>query len=407
MPAFSGKKILLGVTGGIAAYKSCYLARELMRLGADVRVVMTKAATKFVTPALFSAITGAPTAVNLWSDNQTTGSELKTKHISLAHWADMYVVAPATANTIAKLAQGRADNLLTALALAAPCPLVLAPSMDTDMYINEATQSNLAVLKARGVMVIPPASGSLASGLRGEGRLPEVETITAYIDNIFTGARNDLRTMKILITGGPTYEPIDAVRFIGNRSSGKMSFALAQAAALRGATVTLITGPVTLETPRNVKRIDVDTAAEMYDAVIERFKKFDALIMAAAVADFTPASPAKEKIKKLRAESSLDVKLVPTRDILAEAGARKKRKQLLVGFSLETDNAEENAKDKLRRKNLDLVVMNTLKDKGAGFGTDTNVVTLFDNTGRVEKLPKLPKFDVADAILTAMMRLKQ
>jgi phosphopantothenoylcysteine decarboxylase/phosphopantothenate--cysteine ligase len=401
-----GKRILLGVTGGIAAYKSCYLVRELGRAGADVRVVMTDAATKFVTPLTFSALSGHEVELDLWSVNQSTDSNIGTRHINLANWADLILIAPASATTIAKLTHGLADNLLTIVALATKSPIVLAPTMDADMYLNPVTQSNLTLLRERGYFVIPPEEGEHASGFTGPGRLPEIDRIIQFIEGILQQHHLDLKNKKILVTAGPTHEAIDPVRFIGNRSSGKMGFALANAAALRGANVTLVSGPVHLQTPRLVKRIDVESARQMYDAVVRHAKSADAVIMAAAVADFTPVKKSGHKIKKQKGAAGMALELTHTRDILRSLG-EKKNGTVLVGFALETDNELNHAIEKLKEKKLDLIVLNSLKDEGAGFGADTNVVTIIDRTGKQEKLAKMPKFDVANAILDRVKKFME
>ena len=399
-----GKHILVGVTGGIAAYKICYLVRELKKAGADVKVVMTEAATRFVAPLTFSALSGHEVASDLWTRNQSTSSGVSTQHIDLATWADVFVIAPASANTIAKLTYGLSDNLLTIIALASTGPIVLAPTMDADMYINPVTQQNVARLKERGYFVVPPEEGEHASGLKGPGRLPAVELILEEIDRVLEKSHQDLKGKKILVTAGPTHEAIDPVRFIGNRSSGKMGFALANAAALRGATVTLITGPVHLETPRSVTRIDVESADNMQREVLKRATKADAVIMAAAVADYTPQAPARNKIKKESAAKSLTLALKETPDILASLGQKKSKGQVLVGFALETEDELRGAKEKLKKKNLDFIVLNSLADKGAGFGTDTNVVTVIDKKGKAEKFPLMSKLDVANEILNRLKK---
>ena len=399
-----GKHILVGVTGGIAAYKVCYLVRELKKAGADVKVVMTEAATKFVAPLTFSALSGHEVASNLWTRNQSTSSAVGTQHIDLATWADVFVIAPASANTIAKLTYGLSDNLLTIIALASTGPIVLAPTMDADMYINPVTQQNVARLKERGYFVVPPEEGEHASGLKGPGRLPAVELILEEIDRVLEKSHQDLKGNKILVTAGPTHEVIDPVRFISNRSSGKMGFALANAAALRGATVTLVTGPVHLETPRSVTRIDVESADNMQREVLKRARKADAVIMAAAVADYTPQAPARNKIKKESEARSLTLALKETPDILESLGQRKSKGQVLVGFALETGDELRGAREKLKSKNLDFIVLNSLADKGAGFGTDTNVVTIIDKKGKAEKLPLMSKFDVANEILSRLKK---
>ena len=399
-----GKRILLGVTGGIAAYKSCYLARELGRAGAEVRVVMTDAATKFVTPLSFSALTGNDVEFDLWSSSQKTNSKIGTRHIDLANWPDLFVIAPASAHTLAKLSHGLADNLVTIVALATRGPIALVPTMDADMYLNPVTVQNLAVLQERGFLVLPSEEGEHASKLKGPGRLPEVESIIAFLDNVLSRNHLDLKKKKILVTAGPTHEAIDPVRFIGNRSSGKMGFALANAAAQRGADVTLISGPVSLQTPRNVKRVDVESARQMYEATVRYAKPTDAVIMAAAVADFTPVSPAKQKIKKKTDSGGLELRLTTTEDILRTLGARNKG-TVLVGFALETTDELKNASEKLKSKNLDFIVLNSMSDDGAGIGSDSNTVTILHKNGRIERLKKLPKFDVANAILDRVKKL--
>jgi phosphopantothenoylcysteine decarboxylase/phosphopantothenate--cysteine ligase len=401
---FKGKRILVGVTGGIAAYKVCYLVRELAKNGAEVRVIMTDAATKFVTPLTFSALSGHEVVTDLWESNQATKSEIGTRHIDLANWSDLFLIAPASANTIAKLTYGLADNLLTVVTLACTRPIVLAPTMDADMFVNPTTQNNLSILRERGFFVVPAEEGEHASGLEGPGRLPEVESILSFVHGVLEKFHRDLEGKKILVTAGPTHEPIDPVRFIGNRSSGKMGFAVATAAVLRGASVTLVSGPVSLQTPRNVRRIDVESAQEMLGAVQANAQQVDAVIMAAAVADFTPQSKAQSKIKKTEGSSAPEVRLTKTVDILKTLGEAKNG-TVLVGFALETDDGLANAKEKLRKKNLDFIVLNSLQDEGAGFGTDTNIVTIIDRSGKTEKLPRLSKFDVANEILDRVCKI--
>ncbi len=401
----SGKHIVLGVTGGIAAYKSCFLVRELKKAGADVQVVMTDAATRFVSPLTFSALSEHEVAVDLWDENQATRSDIGTRHIDLANRADLLLIAPASANTIAKLTVGLADNLLTVLTLATRSPLVLAPTMDADMFLNETTQRNLTVLKERGVFVIPPGEGEHASGLVGPGRLPEIDAIVRFVDGVLDRSYEDYRSVSVLVTAGPTHEPIDPVRFIGNRSSGKMGFSLARAAAMRGATVTLVTGPVHLETPRHVKRVDVETAEQMYHAVEKEAGSADVIIMAAAVADFTPARPNGTKIKKSGHQPE-PLELTTTVDILKTVAGSKGTKTV-VGFALETDDEMEHARAKLKSKNADMIVLNSLRDPGAGFGGDTNKVTLVHRTGEAEELPRQSKFDVAHAILDRVRTIRQ
>ena len=398
-----GKHILVGVTGGIAAYKVCYLVRDLRKAGADVKVVMTEAAARFVSPLTFSALSGHNVESDLWAVNQSSGSDIATRHIDLATWADAFVIAPASANTIAKLTYGLSDNLLTIIALASRCPILIAPTMDADMYINPVTQQNLSRLQERGYVVIPPDEGELASGLKGPGRLPEIQVIIDAVEQALTTSSRDLKGKNILVTAGPTFEPIDPVRFIGNRSSGKMGFAIARAAAQRGATVTLISGPVSLETPRAVHRIDVGSAAQMYDAVLGHAPRAHAVIMAAAVADYRPAAQSKQKIKKQ--SDPLTLQLTNTQDILFSLGQKKRKNTVLVGFALETENELANTREKLNKKNLDFIVLNSLKDKGAGFGGDTNVVTIVPKRGKAEKLPLMSKFDIGNEILNRLKKL--
>lgn len=400
-----GKHILVGVTGGIAAYKVCYLVRDLKKAGADVKVVMTESAAKFVAPLTFSVLSGHEVGLDLWTGTQSGDSDIATKHIDLATWADAFIIAPASANTIAKLTYGLSDNLLTIVALASRCPLLLAPTMDVDMYVNPVTQRNIARLQERGYVIVPPEEGELASGLKGPGRLPEIQVLIEALERVLDKSAQDLKGKRILVTAGPTYEAIDPVRFIGNRSSGKMGFALALAAARRGASVTLVSGPTHLETPRHVSRIDVETAEQMNSAVLAHAAKAHAVIMAAAVADYAPLSPSKKKIKKDLHAPPPAIALTATPDILASLGQKKKKGMVLVGFALESDNELANAQEKLKKKNLDLIVLNSLKEKGAGFGTDTNVVTIIHRRGKAEKLPLMSKIDVANEILNRLKKL--
>ncbi|MFH0991943.1 MAG: bifunctional phosphopantothenoylcysteine decarboxylase/phosphopantothenate--cysteine ligase CoaBC [bacterium] len=395
----NGKHIVVGVTGGIAAYKVCYLVREFIKARAQVRIVMTEAATKFVAPLTFATLSGHEVLSDLWAPDHSPASNIATRHIDLANWADVFVIAPASANTIAKLTYGLSDNLLTIIALATPRPIVLAPTMDADMYLNPITQHNLAILKEHGYYVIQPAEGELASGLKGPGRLPEIETIFQFVCGVLDKSVQDFQGKHLLVTAGPTYEAIDPVRFIGNRSSGKMGFALASAAAQRGARIILISGPVHIETPRNVTRVNVETAEQMHKAVLAHAAEADVIIMSAAVADYAPRTQSAEKIKKNSNRQELILTLTPTPDILQSLGTKKRKNQVLVGFALETQNELRNAKEKLKKKNLDLIVLNSLKDEGAGFGTETNVVTIIDRNGKTEKLGKMPKIDVAREIL--------
>lgn len=401
----AGKKILLGITGGIAAYKIPWLIRDLKKAGAEVQVVMTPSATEFVTPVVLSTLSQREVLTTLWPPDNSGNIKATTEHIEMALWADLMLIAPASANTIAKISYGVADNALTTLVLALRCPLAIAPSMDVDMYQHEATQHNIALLRERGIHILEPESGALASGLEGPGRLPEMEIIVHFIDEILEKTNQDLRGKKILVTAGPTYEPIDPVRFIGNRSSGKMGFALANAAAQRGAEVTLISGPVVLETPRHVHRIDIQTAEEMSAAILPLAEECDAVIMAAAVADYTPIAPADHKLKKQdTGGNEFSLQLRKTGDILAALG-KKKKKTVLVGFALETHNEISEAQKKIQSKNLDFIVLNNPLVEGAAFGSETNVVTILDSSGRIEKFGTMPKFDVATIILNKVSSL--
>ncbi|MEW5797612.1 MAG: bifunctional phosphopantothenoylcysteine decarboxylase/phosphopantothenate--cysteine ligase CoaBC [Bacteroidota bacterium] len=406
IPMLADKNILLGITGGISAYKMCTVVRLLKKAGARVRVMMTQSATEFVTPLTFSTLSEEEVVVSLWPNDKHSFTDLGVRHIDLGLWADIMLIAPATANTIAHLAHGYAEDVISSTVLALRSPLIIAPAMDVDMWENDATQQNVSILKGRGTFIIPPESGELASGLVGTGRLPEPETIVNFVDNVLEKTPRDLTGKKILITAGPTHEPIDPVRFIGNRSSGKMGFALANAAALRGAEVTLISGPVLLGTPKNVKRIDVETAEQMHNAVMDHFLRNDILIMAAAVADYTPVEVAEHKIKKLGSHAhGISIEMRTTHDILHSVG-EKKTNQIIVGFALETTNELEHAKEKLEKKKLDMIVLNSTNDKGAAFSTDTNVVTIIQKNGTATKLPKMPKFDVAMEILHCVLKLK-
>jgi phosphopantothenoylcysteine decarboxylase/phosphopantothenate--cysteine ligase len=399
-----GRKILLGITGGIAAYKSCYLVREFVKSGANVKVVMTPSATKFVSPLTFSTLSKNPVAADIWSSDQSTRTDIGTRHIDTANWPDVYLIAPASAHTVSKLTHGSADTLVSLIGLATRVPIILVPTMDADMYLNEVTKTNLVRLQERGFHVLQPDFGEHASGLSGPGRFPEVESILSQVEKILSGTHRDLAKKKILVTAGPTHEAIDPVRFIGNRSSGKMGFAIANAAAQRGATVTLVSGPVQLETPRNVQRVDVESAQEMYDAVLLHAKRKDAVIMAAAVADFMPESSAKQKIKKSTAGTVPEIRLKTTPDVLATLGEKRMNK-VLAGFALETHNAVDNAKAKLKEKNLDFIVLNSLEKGRSVFGSDTNTVTIVDKKGKMEELPEMSKFDVANRILDRMRDL--
>jgi phosphopantothenoylcysteine decarboxylase/phosphopantothenate--cysteine ligase len=401
----SGKHILLGVTGGIASYKTAILVRDLVKAGAEVQVVMTRAAAQFITPLTLSTLSRRPAIIDMFpaSTDQTTSQW--TAHIDLALWADAMLIAPASANTIAKIANGLADNFLTTVVLALRCPLMIAPSMDVDMWRNEITQGNINTLRQTGCHIIEPTSGSLASGLEGPGRLPEPDELRRAIEELLDRVHQDLRGKKVVVTAGPTQEPIDPVRYISNRSSGKMGFAIANAAAQRGAEVTLISGPVELGTPRNTRRVNVCTALEMEAAVRNEFGTADLVVMAAAVADFSPAAPLRSKMKRDEVDGErLTIDFRKNPDIVKGLGERKTR-QVLVGFALETDDALVSAQRKLSAKHLDAIVLNDPGEEGAGFGVDTNVVTFITPDGRMEKLPKMSKFDVANEILTRLLPL--
>jgi phosphopantothenoylcysteine decarboxylase/phosphopantothenate--cysteine ligase len=401
----AGHHIIVGVTGGIAAYKSALLVRELVKAGDEVQVVMTRSAAQFITPLTMSTLSRRAAITDMFPHAGDVATEQWTRHIELGVWADAMVIAPATANTIAKIAHGFADNFLTTLVLALRGPLIVAPAMDVDMWLNETTQRNVAALRESGCVIIEPDTGELASGLSGPGRLPEPDVILRSLREVLAGIHHDLRGKHVLVTAGPTYEPIDPVRFIGNRSSGKMGFALAAAAAQRGGDVTLISGPVTLRTPRNTRRVDVATAAEMQAAVEREFPAADLVIMAAAVGDFAPVSPSQSKLKREQLDGDrLTLEFTKNPDILKSIGQRK-RHQVLVGFALETDDELANARSKLAAKNLDAVVLNNPTVPGAGFGTDTNVVTVLTARGEAESLPLQPKTTVAHEILNRIIPL--
>ena len=396
----NGKKIALGVTGGIAVYKAVDLVSRLRKQGAEVRVIMTEHAQQFVTPLTFKEISGNKVAVSMWDSNQ----EFNVEHISLANWADAFVVAPATANILAKMANGIADDLLSTTLLAAQAPIIVCPAMNTGMYQNPITQENIAKLEAHGVTVMPPAVGYLACGVSGPGRLPEPQQIVEFIDDFFAKKDGDMVGLKVLVTTAGTREPIDPVRFVGNRSSGKMGYAIAQAAAQRGAEVLLVTGPSALAIPANVKGVKVETTNEMLEAVMEAYDKMDVVIKAAAVADYRPRDVADQKIKK-KTDDALTVVMDKNPDILKELGARKAH-QVLVGFAAETQNLLDNAREKIVKKNLDMIVANDVTAAGAGFNTDTNIVKFLYPSGEVRSLEQMAKTEVANLLLDAVMELK-
>lgn len=392
----TGKKIVLGITGSIAAYKTAFLVRSLVKSGAEVRVIATRSALDFVTPLTLATLSNHP----VYSEYLKNEQGEWVNHVDMGLWADLMVVAPATANTLSKMAHGQCDNLLMAVYLSARCEVMFAPAMDLDMYKHPTTQGNINQLLSYGNLLLPPGTGLLASGLSGEGRMAEPEEIHLAIEKYFAG-KQPLLGKKILITAGPTYEAIDPVRFIGNRSSGKMGFALAEACRQAGAEVTLVSGPSHLPTPTGVTRIDVESAGEMFVASMDRFEQCDWAIFSAAVADYRPATAATQKIKKQ--DAALRIDLEPTADILAAAGKAKKAHQKVVGFALETENGLENAQGKLLRKNADLIVLNTLGDVGVGFGVDTNAVTLVE-ADQITPLALAEKHEIAQQIVTHLCK---
>lgn len=396
-----GKKIVLGVTGGIAVYKAVDLVSRLRKQGCEVRVVMTEHAQQFVTPLTFKEISGNQVAVSMWSGNQ----EFNVEHIALANWADVFVVAPATANILAKMAYGLADDLLSTTLLAAQAPIIVCPAMNTGMYENPVTQENIAKLKARGVTVMPPAVGMLACGTSGAGRLPEPQQIVEFINGFFARREGDLRGLKVLVTAAGTREPIDPVRFVGNRSSGKMGYAVAQMAAERGAEVLLVSGPAALAIPANVRAIKVETTNEMLKACLEAYDNMDIVIKAAAVADYRPRDVADQKIKK-KTDDALTVVMDKNPDILKTLGAQKTH-QVLVGFAAETQNLLANAREKVVKKNLDMIVANDVTAAGAGFNADTNIVKFLFANGEVRSLEQMPKVDVANCILDEALKIME
>ena len=402
----SGKKILIGVCGSIAAYKITLLVRLFVKEGAEVKLVMTKSASGFITPLTLSVLSKNP-VLSEFTREENGGWN---NHVELGAWADVYLIAPVTANTLGKMAHGICDNLLLGVYLSAKCPVFFAPAMDLDMYDHPSTRANIKTLEGYGNTVIPAEAGELASGLVGEGRMAEPETLyevlAAYLSESIKkkSERSPFAGKKVLVTAGPTYEAIDPVRFIGNHSSGKMGFALAEELANDGADVTLITGPTNLLTTyKNIDVVSIISAEEMLKACTERFAGQDIVIMSAAVADYTPVDVAPNKIKKNGADLSIELK--PTVDILKELGAMKKKNQILIGFALETENELEHAQGKLVRKNLDLIVLNSLKDKGAGFGGDQNKVTIIDRDNNIAEYKLKPKAAVARDIANAISEL--
>lgn len=391
---------MLGITGGIAAYKCAPLVREFVKRGAEVKVVMTPLAKQFITPLTMATLSKNPILVDFFNPENGEWNS----HVNLGMWADVYLIAPATANTIGKMANGVADNLLLTSYLSAKCPVFFAPAMDLDMYKHPAVQKNIATLISYGNHVIEPGTGFLASGLEGKGRMAEPSDIVVALENFFE-SKSDMAGKKVMITAGPTYEKIDPVRFIGNYSSGKMGFALAEECADRGAEVTLIAGPTSLKTVNGkIKRINVESAQQMYDAAVENSPSADVQILCAAVADYRPSVTADKKIKREKM-GEMTLTLVPNPDIAAALGKIKRENQVNVGFALETNDEATNAKDKCARKNFDFIVMNSLKDKGAGFQVDTNKITIFTAGGDVMEYPLKTKKEVAADIVDAVVEI--
>lgn len=392
----ANKKILIGITGSIAAYKIPMLVRLLIKAGAEVKVVMTPAAKSFVSPLTLSTVSKNGILSEI-SENDSWAN-----HVMLGRWADLFIIAPLSCNSLAKMSSGFCDNLLLAIYLSATCPVVVAPAMDEDMWKHPATKANLQKLDSFGNYLIPVESGELASGLTGEGRMAEPETIVQWADDFFK-KKDQLTGKRALVTAGPTYEAIDPVRFIGNHSSGKMGVAIAEELALRGAEVTLVLGPSSVSVQNNIKLIRVKSAADMLNACLAEFDNKDITVMSAAVADYTPVAVSTEKIKK--ASNDLTVNLKKTIDILKELGQKKRKGQLLVGFALETSNERDYALKKLESKNADIIVLNSLNDAGAGFGHDTNKVTIFDRNGKEYPFDKKSKKQVASDIVNTLIQV--
>lgn len=395
-----GKKIILGITGSIAAYKAAGLIRSFVKKGAEVQVVMTPAAKEFITPLTLATLSRKPVISEFFSNRDGSWNS----HVDLGLWADVMLIAPATAATIGKMANGIADNMLVTTYLSCKAPVFVAPAMDLDMFKHASTQQNLQRLRSFGNRIIEPADGELASRLIGKGRMEEPDKIVDILDNFFV-TQNDLRKKKIVITAGPTFEKIDPVRFIGNYSSGKMGFALAEECAQRGAEVTLIAGPVALQTVHpHIQRVNIESAEEMYTTTTKAFRQADIAILCAAVADYRPQEQKDEKIKREHDET-LSLSLVRNKDIAAALGKEKRENQLVVGFALETNDGIANANEKLARKNLDMIILNSLQDEGAGFQYDTNKVTIIDRKGNVQALPLKSKKEVATEIVDRLIML--
>ncbi len=391
------KKVILGISGGISAYKSVYIASGLKKKGYDVHVIMTDNAAKFVTPLTFETMSGNRVVTDVFDP----ANESPTEHISLGQSADLVLIAPATANTIAKLANGIADNMLTTTMLACTCPVLISPAMNTAMFENPATQANLETLRSRGYEIIEPAEGMLACGVEGKGKMPEPDVLIDYVEQ-WVEKEKDMKGLKVLVTAGPTQEAIDPVRYITNHSSGKMGYAIAKMAARRGAEVTLVSGRTALPQERFVETVNILSAQDMFDAVTSRAPQMDIIIKAAAVADYRPAEVATEKIKKRDAEAGRSVALEPTQDILSYLGQNRREDQFICGFAMETQNLLENAAKKLVKKNVNMICANSLKTKGAGFAGDTNVITIMTRDG-IKQLPLMSKLEAADAILDEIM----
>ena len=395
----NGKKIILAVTGSIAAYKATFIIRNLIKSGASVKVIMTEASCSFITPLTLSTLSKNPVLIDFTKEGNTGEWN---NHVELGLWADIFLVATATANTLAKMVTGHADSFLLATYLSVKCPVFIAPAMDLDMFKHGSTTDNLKILIERGNKIIYPENGELASGLVGEGRLAEPENIVDYLEEYFKESQ-PLHGKKVLITAGPTYEPIDPVRFIGNHSSGKMGFALANRAKELGADVTLVAGPVSLESPKGINRINIRTAKDLFEICKASYKSQDIIIMAAAVADYTPKSVSEVKIKKKAKDWTIE--LEKTTDVLKWVGEQKLSKQFLVGFALETNNELENAQKKLEKKNLDFIVLNSLQNKGAGFKHDTNQITIVTRENKIINFELKSKDEVAKDILQQVVNM--
>ncbi|MGE0091650.1 MAG: bifunctional phosphopantothenoylcysteine decarboxylase/phosphopantothenate--cysteine ligase CoaBC [Bacteroidales bacterium] len=390
-----GKHILLGITGSIAAYKAAILVRLLVKEGAEVKIVMTKMAKEFISPLTMATLSRNPILVDFYNPENGDWNS----HVSLGLWADLYLIAPASANTLAKMATGVADNLLLTSYLSSRCPVAIAPAMDLDMFLHPATQYNLELLNKRGVLIIEPSSGELASGLEGKGRMEEPEVILAKINTFFSKKKSKpFFNKKVIVTAGPTVEQIDPVRFISNHSTGKMGYAIAQEFAEQGAEVVVVSGPVQIPVPKGVKVINVQSAQQMFQQTMQQYQSgADIVVLSAAVSDYTSANQSQSKLK--RDGETLHLQLIPTQDIAASLGKIKKDGSVHIGFALETDNEQANAIQKMQKKNLDAIVLNSLNDKGAGFATNTNKITIFSKEGKTLEFPLKSKSEVAKDII--------